>query len=107
MTTQLWMTIGYWLFMITGFLSLPAAMMSPMMFDSPESSSNMATNFLFYAVLTYPVMAGISIFLANMAARNFGEMAGLFVRWLPLLNIIIIILAIAYIEKYQGGSFSG
>jgi|GEM_PF-1203962 len=107
MNVQLWMTIGYWLFLITGFLSLPAAMMSPMMFDSPGSTSNTATNVLFYSVLTYPVMAGIALFLAGMAARNFGDITGLVVRWLPLLNICLIILAIVYIEKFQGGRFSG
>lgn len=46
--------------------SIPIIMVSPMMFDSPNSANDLATKFLFISILLTPVILAIAMILGTI-----------------------------------------
>lgn len=94
------------LWILAGVAGLIPALFSVMLFDAPGSESNPATIALALAVATFPfVCFGAAVqALRSAADESGGDYRLLFV---PLLNVVVAALAVAWIEAFQNGRFNG
>lgn len=94
------------LWILAGVAGLMPALFSVMLFDAPGSESNPATIALALAVATFPfVCLGAAVqSLRSASADSGGDYRLLF---LPLLNIVVAAIAVAWIEAFQNGRFNG
>ncbi len=93
---------------ILGFLilpSLPVIMMSPMMLDSTGSGDSIGTIVLLISLVLYPVIALLGIAGSWILFSKKKYLIAKVFASLPILDIIIGILAIVYIQIVCDGSF--
>jgi hypothetical protein len=91
----------------TGALSLLPAALSVMMFDAPGSTSNPATIIAFLSVFTLPVTCGIGIGFAWMALGKERFRFARWIIWLPILNVLMLLIAVSILEVKYDGNLSG
>lgn len=85
----LYIAVPTYIFSFVTILSIPAIMMSPMMFDAPGSSENVFILCCFYSLLTFPIVSIASTIIALVKYSHKRYKDAVIVCYLPLLNIII------------------
>ena len=95
------------LFGIIGFLAIPMALMSVMMFDAPGSENNNYVWMAFWSMVALPFTCLISVACSSYIARHSQNYKkALLIALLPCIVIAVIILSFVLIQIYCGGSFS-
>ena len=96
--------IGRWFFGVTGFLGIAFALMAPMLFDAPGSTSNPATVTLFWSIFTYPVVSLLSIIVGWLLAKYVSPFIGCVVTFVPAVNLLAAVIAVICLKIFYGGS---
>ncbi|MFL1895987.1 hypothetical protein ACJRPK_09815 [Aquimarina sp. 2-A2] len=91
---------------LLAFASLPMAMMSPMLFDSPGSDENMSTVTLFVAVISFPLIVLFAIPGGWMLHHYKRYVLSKIAISLPILNIIIGILSCIILIVFCDGALN-
>jgi len=102
-----WLIAATVLFAIGGLLSLLPAMMSGMMFDAPGSERNPATIAIFVSVISFPVVCVLSILVSWILYRCGRLEAALLASAAPLVNLLILAVALGCLNWLYGGHFGG
>lgn len=89
------------------FASIMPALMSAMMFDAPGSEENPATNAMFYAMFSFPLVCLLSIPLAWLLYAGSYLRAAAVAIWLCVVNIIVFVIGIVCLEIFYDGKFNG
>lgn len=90
-----------------GLLSVMPALLSVMMFDAPGSQENPATNLLFWSVFLFPLTCVVSVACAwGLYAAKVRRWA-ILVTGLPMINVLLGVIAIVWLELAYGGKFNG
>lgn len=89
-----WLGISTLIWGVLLLLSLPMVMMSPMMFDAPDSTENQGIWMAFYCLISFPVVALLSIIFSWLFYRKNNKNTALYLSLLPLLNIIFFFLSL-------------
>lgn len=95
---------------IFGLALIPAcvmAMFAPMIFDAPGSQNSSLTWFLFYAILSFPVLIVISIVATWIFYFTRHYKLAFWISLMPLLSVGWMVLAFALLQTLQGGNFRG
>lgn len=107
----LWIATVIWV--AAAIIGLLPALMSPMMFDAPGSLENRATVALALSVATFPVVCILAVLLGWLVFAlpaladlpyHYYWACGLML--LPLLNVVVGGLALAWIICFNGGFFT-
>ena len=83
------------------------AMFSVMMFDSPESVTNLAVIAAALSIFTFPVVCLFTIVASWVAYGRGNARKACRLMALPLANVAVCGAAIAWIELVQNGNFAG
>jgi hypothetical protein len=92
---------------LLGALSAIPAMFSAMMFDAPGASSNAATIALFLALISFPFVCLVAMFESQSRRRKGGLRSACLWSCLPMVNLVVGGIALAWITYMQGGRFAG
>ena len=112
-TALMVLVIATVILMIAAVVGALPAMMTPMMFDSPGSLESPATVTLALSVATFPLVCILAVLLSWLVfslpvfatiPHRYLWACGL--TALPLINVAIAGLALAWISYFNGGSFS-
>jgi hypothetical protein len=92
---------------LLGALSAIPAMFSAMMFDAPGASGNAATIALFLSLISFPFVCLVAMFESQSRRRKGGLRAACLWSCLPVVNLVVGGVALAWITYMQGGRFAG
>jgi hypothetical protein len=81
------------------------AIMSPMMFDAPGSTSNPPVVLLFSSVISFPVVYLIAIVLAWVAFAMRRDSVALWLSALPAVPFLVGIVSIVWLQFGSNGQF--
>lgn len=98
---HMWMITGSWIFGVLGVLSVAPVIMSPMMFDSSAYKENRTTRIFFYSLTSFPIVVLITELSSWYVYANHGELYGLIIMFIPVINIISGITVMAYSIVFQ------
>ncbi len=87
-------------------LGLMPALMAPMLFDAPGSTSNPGTILLFWSAFTFPVVCVVAIATAWILYTRKRVRAACWVALIPLLNLICGAGALAWLQLFNEGNLS-
>lgn len=100
-----------WL-IVESVLALPAialgavmALMSPMMFDAPGSTSNPPVILLFVSTLSFPVVCLLGMIAAWVTFGMRQNRGAFWLSLLPVLPILTAAIAVVWLQIGSGGSF--
>jgi hypothetical protein len=97
-----WITWG-----LLGIVAVPPAMFSVMMFDAPGAAENWATIVLAAATLSFPFVCLISVIESRNRLLRDLQANAYWWACLPLVNVVVGGVGLAWISLVQGGKFSG
>jgi hypothetical protein len=103
--TRIYLIVATVLLLIASVVGFAPAMMSPMMFDSPESQENVATNLFFWSIFSFPAVCLLAIPLAWIVHAFRKHRLAIFCTLLPLVNLVIGSLALLYLQVFNQGNF--
>ncbi len=98
--TKVYLMITTGIFAAAGVLGFLPSMMAFMLFDAPGSENNPVIVTLFWAMVTFPVVCGLSVILSWYLYRVRQYFLACGVALLPLVNVIV---GFAAIQIQSGG----
>lgn len=93
---------------IAGLLLIPFPILfigSIILFDAPGSTDSIATNSIYYSIITYPITFLFSVIATWLGYKRGKNQFAWYMSLLPFLNVITFFMAIAFIILVCEGSF--
>ncbi|MFQ3670496.1 MAG: hypothetical protein SNJ84_03450 [Verrucomicrobiia bacterium] len=87
--------------------SLLPALFSPMLFDAPGSTQNVALWVVFVSVWAFPLVSGVSVIGAWLVFAAGRPWAALLCFLAPLVPALGVVGGLVWIEVFHGGQFAG
>ncbi|MBD2258048.1 hypothetical protein [Pseudanabaena sp. FACHB-2040] len=112
-TALMFLSIATAVLIAAAVIGVFPAVMTPMMFDAPGSMENPATVTLAIGVATFPIVCVLAVVLSWTVAllpvlaqfpQHYSWACAL--TGLPLVNVVVAGLALAWLTVFNGGSFS-
>lgn len=105
--TRIWLIVATTLYVLASPVILLMAVTSLMSFDAPGSENNPATKLFVLSLLTSPVTVIVALPLAWILFHFRKHAASLWAIASPFANVLLLIIALLWLQLRYGGQFSG